>query len=319
MRERASRAASLSIALSLVLIAGCISSVTQMTTGSADQDFEQLWDYFQPAESEVRLRAALRTATTDEARLQLLTQIARTHSLRHQFAEAHRLLDEVERSLPSASDKVKVRYDLERGRTFNSAGDKTRAKELFLSAWQRASAAGLQFYAIDAAHMMAFVTPPAEQHEWNLKALALVERTGDPRAQKWQIPLYNNIGWTYHDQGDYPAAMTMFQKALSTAEARGKPEQLRIAKWTVARCLRSLGRYDEALTRQIALRDENGPGMSTDGYVYEEIGENLLALQRNAEAKPSFARAYVLLRDDKFAQANEVARLERMRTLGGVE
>jgi tetratricopeptide (TPR) repeat protein len=151
-----------------------------------------------------------------------------------------------------------------------------------------------------------------------LKALALTEKTADQRAKKWLVSLYNNIGWTFHDETKYADALAMFEKALAASEARGNPTQIRIARWTIARCLRSLGRFDEALARQTALRDAPNLGGSNDGYVFEEIGENLLALKRDAEATPSFARAYALLKDDKYLQANEAARLERLRALGDV-
>ncbi|MEO7761834.1 MAG: tetratricopeptide repeat protein [Casimicrobiaceae bacterium] len=291
-----------------------------MIISAADTDFDQLWDFEQPAPTETRFRAELaRAVPGSEAELQILTQIARTHSLRHNFSEAHTLLDKVEPKVATSTPKVAVRYALERGRTFNSAGAKERAKALFVSAWEQASAAGLDFYAIDAAHMLAFVTPPAEQHQWNLKALALTERTPDQRAKKWLVSLYNNIGWTYHDQKNYDAALSMFERALIAAEATGNPGvRARIARWTLARCLRSLGRYDDALRRQIALRDDPILNGSDDGYVFEEIAENLVALNRDDEARPHFARAYALLKDDQFVRANESARLERMRTLGGV-
>ena len=283
---------------------------------TTQEDFEQLWDYGQPAESEARFRAALgRFPAGSEAHAQLLTQVARTHSLRRDFGAAHALLDQAEAGLGTSTAKIRVRYELERGRTFNSAGEKARAKALFIVAWEHATVAGLDFYAIDAAHMMAFVTPPAEQHEWNLKALALTERTPDLRAKKWLVSLYNNIGWTYHGQRDYVAALAMFEKALAAAEARGRPEPLRVAKWTVARCLRSLGRFDEALRSQLALRDDSSAASANDGYVFEEIGENLLALGRGAEAQPSFARAHALLKDDAHLKANEPERLARLHDL----
>ena len=166
--------------------------------------------------------------------------------------------------------------------------------------------------------MMAIVMPAAAQHEWNLKALALTERTPDQRAKKWLVPLYNNIGWTYHDQKDYAAALAMFEQALSAAAARGQREPVRIAKWTIARCLRSLGRHHEALHRQLILRDDPALDSAGDGYVFEEIGENLLALGRATEARSSFARAYALLKDDGYLKANEGARLARLRELGEV-
>ena len=287
------------------------------TMDASQQDFEPLWDFERPAESEARFRDELsRHPAGSEAHAQLMTQIARTHSLRREFGPAHRVLDAVEAGLPAASPKVRARYELERGRTFNSAGDKARAAPLFIAAFERSVAAGLDYYAIDAAHMMAIVTPAEAQHAWNQQALDLTERTTDLRAKKWLVPLYNNIGWTFHDQKDYPAALEMFERALDAAVSQGRREPMRIAKWTIARCLRSLGRHQEALHRQIILRDDPTLDSAKDGYVFEEIGENLLALGRALEARSSCARAYALLRDDGYLATHEAARLARLRELG---
>ena len=302
-------------------VLGCAATGSQRATTPMDttqEDFEHLWDYGKPAETEARFRTELaRQPAASESHAQLLTQIARTFSLRRDFAAAHALLDQVAARSDAGAAKVRVRYELERGRTFNSVGDKARAKELFVAAWDHANAAHFDFYAIDAAHMMAFVTPPAEQHAWNLEALKLTESTPDLRAKKWLVPLYNNIGWTYHDQNDYAAALAMFDKALAAAEERGRPEPLRVAKWTLARCLRSLGRFDEALRQQLALRDDPAAASANDGYVFEEIGENLLALGRRTEARGSFASAHALLKDDAHLKAGAPERLARLRELAG--
>ena len=102
----------------------------------------------------MRFRAALDSAQGDE-RLELLTQIARTFSLRGQFDEAHKQLSEVERQLSSASPPARIRYLLERGRTFNSAGEKEKARDLFTEAWELAQAVHKEGLAVDAAHMLA--------------------------------------------------------------------------------------------------------------------------------------------------------------------
>jgi tetratricopeptide (TPR) repeat protein len=60
--------------------------------GAAAADIDALWEYDDPAASEARFRAALVTASGDD-RLELLTQLARTDSLRGRFAEAHRVLE----------------------------------------------------------------------------------------------------------------------------------------------------------------------------------------------------------------------------------
>jgi tetratricopeptide (TPR) repeat protein len=225
-------------------------------------------------------------------------------------------LDEVEPQLAGDLLRAHVRYLLERGRAFNSAGKKEQAQPLFLKAFEEAVAAGEEFHAIDAAHMMAIVEPPDEQINWNLKALELTEKTTDPRAAKWKGALYNNLGWTYHAMGDYNRAMELFQKGVEFRASQGKPVPYRIAKWTVARCLRSLGRVEEALAAQRELLTEWEAAGQTGPYVLEEMGECLLLLNRTEEARSYFARAHEELSKDTWLVNNEPERLARLKQLG---
>jgi tetratricopeptide (TPR) repeat protein len=54
----------------------------------------------------------------------------------------------------------------------------------------------------------------------------------------------------------------------------------------------------------------------TDGFVFEEIAECLLALGRDDEARPYFARAWEELPVDPNLSVDEPERLERLRALG---
>jgi hypothetical protein len=49
---------------------------------------------------------------------------------------------------------AEIRYLLERGRTFNSAGQKEQSILLFQDAYAKAAERNEDFYAIDAAHML---------------------------------------------------------------------------------------------------------------------------------------------------------------------
>lgn len=280
-------------------------------------EIDALWDYGNPAESETRFRDALAQAEAagdDTRALELRTQIARTHSLRRQFKQAHALLDAIQPHLATAPPIVHVRYLLERGRTFNSAGEPATALPLFEEALQRAETAGLDFYAVDAAHMAAIAAPTGQQMAWHERALSLAEGSRQPRARGWRGSLYNNLGWTLHDAGKYEQALGAFQKALDARLEQGSPvAQVRIARWAVARCLRSLGRVEEALEIQETLQRDHAASDTADGYVFEELGECLLALNRPEEARPHFAHAYALLVDE------DPERRERLRQLGGVE
>lgn len=281
-------------------------------------EIDSLWNYNEPAETETRFRELLGRASADaDYRAQLLTQIARTYSLRQMFDEAHATLEEAEALLPQAGPAAAVRAALERGRAFNSAGRKEDALRHFSDALERARDAGLDFYAVDAAHMLAIASTGEEALRWNERARELAEASSDPRAKRWLGALYNNIGWTYHDSGKFEAALESFERCLEWHREMKTVDGFRIARWTVGRALRSLGRIDEALERQRQLlADMTASETKPDGYVFEEIGECLLALGRTDEAAPNFARAHELLENDVWLKRDEPARLERMKALG---
>jgi len=295
--------------------AAALAALSLVSIGSSAMNIDSYWEYSDPAASEARFRAALPQATADE-RLELLTQIARTHSLRRQFAQAHAMLDDVEPQLDGAGPAPRTRYLLERGRTFNSAGDKARAAGLFRQAWETASAARLDGLAVDAAHMLAIVEPPASAAAWTERGVELARVSTDAKARGLLPALLNNHAWNLHDGGRHDEALPAFREAEAAWHATGRQPQGRIATWSVARCLRSLQRYEEALQLQQRLEQEWQAAGSADGYVFEEIAENLEALGRFAEATAYFRRAEGELgKDPQFARDNP-ARLARIMALG---
>ena len=124
---------------------------------------------------------------------------------------------------------------------------------------------------VDALHMVAIVAPPEEQHEVNARALAVARASSDQRARDWDASLLNNIGMTYADAGDFDQALATFQQALAARERIGDPGTIRVAKWMVAWSLRNLGRRDEALRIQRALKEELDAIGDTDPYVDDEL------------------------------------------------
>lgn len=276
-----------------------------------------LWDFNDPAASEARFVEAesLGRSQGEEAYAwEARTQVARALGLQRRFEEALAALDEVQPHL-DLSPKVKIRYLLERGRVLNSSGSPEEAAHPFQEAFEVAQAAGEEFFAVDAAHMMGIVTSGDDSIDWNLKALEMARAAQDPAARNWRGSLLNNLGWTYHGQSRYDEALALFEEALAFRIEQGKPDPVRIAKWCVARCKRSLGRIEEALAEQRALSLEAEAAGQPDGYGQEEIAECLLTLCRAEEAKPYFARAHELLSADPWFVANEKERLARMEGL----
>jgi len=279
-------------------------------------DIDALWEYGDPAASETRFRAAL-AASQGDARLELLTQIARTYSLRRRFDEAHRMLDDLERAFASAGPPPRVRYLLERGRTFNSSGMPERARPLFVEAWDLARSSHIDGLAVDAAHMVAITHGGTDAAiDWNRKGLALARNSADAKAQALIPAMLNNTAWDLHDMGRYAQALPVFEEALKEWIARSKPAQIHFARWSVAHCLRSLGRFPEALSLQLALEKDDAAQNVVDGYVLEEIAELYDAIGEQREARPYYARAAGALAEDAEFVKDNPERLARLRAKG---
>lgn len=276
---------------------------------------DDLWDFSSPASSEERFRAFMEASQDPEFRAEVMTQIARAQGLQNEFDAAHVTLDEAQALAPEDALEVQVRILLERGRVLNSAGKPAESRQYLLDALALAEGAGLDRHAVDAAHMMGIVEPPAEQIAWSEKALDIAMNSRDLLARRWLGPLYNNLGWSYHDTGNYEQALGMFENALEWYSEHGQPEQIRVARWSVARTLRSLGQVEEALEMQEALLEDLDAAGVTDGYVYEELGECLLALNRPDKAQEYFALAYRELSQDEWLLKSEPDRIARLKTL----
>jgi tetratricopeptide (TPR) repeat protein len=266
-------------------------------------DIDTAWDFENAPGSEANFRIIAAEA---------MTQVARALGLQRKFDEGHAVLDEVQ----PITSRVEVRLLLERGRLFNSAGEVPKARMLFAEAYEEALGAHEDALAVDAAHMVAIAESGAAAKEWNEKALQQASSSADPKARKWRASLLNNLAWTYHDEGDYEHALKLFREARNCREEMNQVRLERVARWCIARCLRSLKRYDEALGMQRALLEERNLAEQSDGFIQEEIGENLVALGRDDEATSFFRTAYERLSVELAGQEKEKPRLQRLRELG---
>ena len=120
---------------------------------------------------------------------------------------------------------------------------------------------------------------------------------------------------TLHGEGRYDEALASFKAALAARERTAKPADIRVAHWMIAWTLRALKRHDDALVILRRLERELAAIHATDGYVFEEIAENLLAQGHAAAAKPYFARAHAALSADTSLDRPDAEHLARLLSL----
>ena len=92
---------------------------------------DTLWDYDNPEATAIKFRDLLPLAEKSVDKTyyaELLTQLARTQSLQRNFEESHRILDTASHVMDGQNMPIaEIRYLLERGRAFNSAGEKEQS------------------------------------------------------------------------------------------------------------------------------------------------------------------------------------------------
>ena len=229
-----------------------------------------LWDFDDPAGSEQRFRTAADTAEGPQ-RLVLMTQVARALGLQERYDEGHSVLDDLSVDEP----EVATRASLERGRLLRSAGEPDEARPHFEAAVLTAREGGLEALRVDALHMVALVAPAEEQQRLTEEALAVARASSDQAARDWDASLLNNLGMVHADADDWPAALGRFEEALAARERQSRSGadagRTRVAKWMVGWALRNLGRTDEALAVQTALKGELEAAGEADPYVDEEL------------------------------------------------
>ncbi len=266
---------------------------------------DALWSITNPVEGERTLRTAL--AEQPESADELRTQIARSLGLQSRFNEAW---EELAKISSVRTPRVEIRLQLEQGRLENSSGHRDDAKPYFRRALELAVQGHFDYEAIDAAHMLGIVSDGEESIRWNELGLQLAAASPSDRARNWRGTLLNNLGWTYFNTGDFNTALSTLQSALPFHETAGDAVRIRVGRWTVARCLRALERYDEAFAIQNSLIE-----YPEQGYVSEELGELLLVLGRPDEARPRFKRAYELLAQRFGSDPSQAARLGSLQEL----
>ena len=70
------------------------------------------------------------------------------------------------------------------------------------------------------------------------------------------------------------------------------------------------------MSKQLSLNHEGEADDEKDGFIFEEIGECLLLLNRAEEARPHFSKAYKILSKDPWLAEQEPGRLARLKLLG---
>ncbi len=288
------------------------------------------------AELEGLLKKSLHAKKFD-LHCQIASQVALVQAMQQKFDDAYATLHRAEKFLVDKNGIAQIRINYERGRVMYQEdlwidGKVVRFHEiyaLFYKAYALSEKLHYDYYTVDLAHMIAIIVPDNLQKIiWNNVALDIAVKTEDKKTKLWLGPLYNNLGQNYFDVADYEASLQAYQEAYDIFVAQKEVSQVQFASWTIARCLRVLGKVDEALAMQqqnlqileVAFKNKSlNVAESTfylmRGLIYEEFAW-LYYVQNNHDQTRLYAsRALQNLEQDSMFVKTSSERLEKLRSL----
>ncbi len=151
--------------------------------------------------------------------------------------------------------------------------------------------------AIDAANMITITGTMDERVEWGQRGIEAAEKGN---VESWLAPLWNNLGWTYNDQGRYKESLDALMKAREYHYKKGDDKSMLIADWSVGHAYRMNGQLDSAATWMQNVHAwstrrydaESVPGNAEwVGFSFKELGEIALANGDRKTALDHFTEA----------------------------
>ncbi len=291
-------------------------------------DIESLIDN-DPEASEARLQALAPEISALEGSERLLTAefyslLARTQSQCGKSAEAHASLENADQILrepatsvdPAKYTAAKIRFMLEKASYAIVERTPSQAQPLALEAWRLAGTAQTESFAVEAAQLMSLVDTQKAQPEWTRRAIEIAEKSSDKKAKRHLGKLYATQAWGLFEVRQFDKALEILQTSLKHFTEIGDRREIFVAKWSIGKILRVMGKPEEALKIHEELLSEVGAGDKKDGRLYEELAECLHVLKRPGEAQPYFDIAFKELSNDPWVADNEPVALKRMKELG---
>lgn len=166
-------------------------------------------------------------------RTEALAQVARMHSILGDYVKGRQWLEDARQIATDAEPMGWSRYLGVRGRfEWQDEKDKPKATATFIEMYEYSKSHELHGRALDAAHMVAIVGTPQEQVRWSLNAIEEAEKAGETG---WLGPLWNNLGWTYEERGEYANMLEALLKAREYHYKSGNEHTQLVADFGVAR------------------------------------------------------------------------------------
>jgi len=242
-------------------------------------------------------------------------QVARCYLLTKRANDGRPWLEKA-KGLASESDPVGwSRYLSVLGRFYWKEEKLPDATRTFTAMYEFCVKTGQFDRAVDAAHMVAITGTAQEQIAWAKKGIAAAVKGGH---EGWLGPLWNNLGVTHQELGDWKSALDCYRNAREYHWRLGTEVNKLAADWAVGMALRETGDVERSMQwlRPVLAWAERLDAEKSDrthsewvGLACRELGYAQMdqfkrdkRLERIVEAQKLLKRAHTLLKNANMHQ-----------------
>lgn len=248
---------------------------------------------------------AMATAENESSELtEAYAMIARCYLITDRKEEGRPWVEKAKKAATPDMPLGWSRYLGVRGRFEWKDGQLEKATATFKEMYEYCHERQLHERAIDAAHMVAITGKPQEQIEWSSKGIHEAEAGN---VTKWLGPLWNNLGATYEEKGEYNKSLEAYLKAREYHWKYGAEQNRLIADWAVGRAYRLTGDIQNAEKWLSPLPRwcQKIGDVEFEGLTYRELGEIEISKEHADAALDYFMKAEEKLRFAKMPEWDE--------------
>jgi tetratricopeptide (TPR) repeat protein len=266
---------------------------TLLKTGDSlfsQDEYDQSREYYEKAAE--RAQADGQNSELTEA----YSMIARSYLITNKKEEGREWIAKAREIATSDEPLGWSRYIGVRGRFEWQDKELDKATGTFKDMYEFCSENKLHNRAIDAAHMVAITGDHETQVEWGLKGIKEAE---EGNVTGWLGPLWNNLGGTYDELGEYEKSLDAYMKARDYHYKYGNHRSQVIADWAVGHAQRMNGNFDEAekWVKPLLPKFEEMKDGEFIGWCEKELGEIAVGRGDTTSAIEHLTKAEVKLKE----------------------
>ena len=279
-----------------------------------------MWDFSDPQACEKNFRKKMEEFSTSAFYVwELQTQVARALGLQGKFDEAFQILDSIQAGFEYAptcesKDLVGIRYNLERGRILKLTNKVEDSIRYFRFALKLAMKIRADDLSIDAIKMLLDMSSVNDRIELGLKGINIATELGNENLYPIVGAFALNVGEAYLENKNYQKAIEQFMHARDIFSKLFDAEKVRKIRISICIAQRGLGNYKEALLELRVQEEWLKKTGNSDGIVFEEIAENLMALGQSSSSI-YFSKALKSFEAQSLVSDMDSKRISRIRQL----